>query len=102
TVRKPDTHDLFEPWVTISIELPLNPTQLAEHCMQLEKLAKERNALIHHELSEFNFESDEDCKQIIMHLENQNTTILNELNFLKPAIESLIELNKIDHGTEIH
>ncbi len=88
----PQTQDLFEPWISISYELPIAAEALASHAEVLEALAGERNDLVHLNLAQFNFESEAECKDLVAALDRQNQRILEELTFLAPAIKLLLEL----------
>ena len=86
--------DLFEPWISISFGPLIDPERLAEHGETLNALASERNNLMHQDLANFNFDSNEGCQNLIATLDNQNARILEQLTFLAPAIKDLVELNK--------
>lgn len=98
---RPTTQDLFEPWISISVEGLINLERLAEHNEALNTLASERNSLIHQTLANFNFDSEADCQNLIASLDGQNARILEQLTFLAPAIKGLIDMNKWISRTEL-
>ena len=91
---RPQTQDLFEPWVSVSLELPFDLGGLASHSKALEALASERNDLVHLKFAHFNFESDAECKDLVAVLDRQNQRILEQLAFLSHAIKLLLELKR--------
>jgi hypothetical protein len=91
---RPTTQDLFDPWVSISFGLPIDQERLTQHRECLDALARERNNLVHHELANFDFDSDKCCRDLVVALDSQNERIIQELNFIGPAIKGLIELGK--------
>ncbi len=90
----PQTQDLFEPWISVALELPTDSEGLASHTKALEVLASERNDLVHVNLAHFNFESEAECKDFVAVLDRQNQRILEQLAFLSPAIKLLSELKR--------
>ena len=88
------TEDLFEPWVSISFGLEMSSEYLNNHGQILERLATERNELVHHRLANFDFESNDECRELLIGLDSQNTRILEQLTLLAPAIKDLIDLNE--------
>ena len=88
------TQDLFEPWISLSVLPSIDRERLAEHAEALNALAKERNNLVHQDLASFDFDSDKGCHALVESLDNQNARILEQLNFLAPAIRDLVELTK--------
>lgn len=90
----PQTPDLFEPWISVSLELPIDSDGLASHSKALEILASERNHLVHLKLAQFNFESEVECKDLVAVLDGQNERILEQLAFLSPAVKLLLELKR--------
>lgn len=90
----PQTQDLFEPWMSVSLELPIDSEGLASHSEALEALASERNDLVHLKLAHVNFESEADCKHLVAVLDRQNERILEQLAFLSPAVKLLLELKR--------
>jgi hypothetical protein len=92
---RPQTQDLFEPWISVSLELPIDSEALASHSSALEALASERNELVHHKLARLNFDSEAECKDLVAVLDRQNERILEQLAFLSPAIKLLLELKRI-------
>lgn len=99
--QKPLTADLFEQWVSVSYGPFLGPEQIAEHEEALNSLAIERNNLIHHELANFDFTSEEACRELLARLDKQNVRILEQLAILTPAIKALIEWGKLAKRPEI-
>jgi hypothetical protein len=91
---RPQTQDLFEPWISLSIELPIDSEGLVAHSEALNSLASERNDLVHQNLANFDFESEAECKKLVAALDSQNQRILGQLAFLAPAIKALAELNE--------
>lgn len=90
----PQTQDLFEPWISVSLELPIDSERLASHSKALEALASERNDLVHLKLAHFNFESAAECTDLVAVLDRQNQRILEQLAFLSPAVKVLQELKR--------
>lgn len=90
----PQTQDLFEPWISVSLELPIDSEALGSHSEALESLAIERNELVHLKLAQFDFESEAECKDLVADLDRQNQRILEQLAFLSPAIAALLELKR--------
>jgi hypothetical protein len=90
----PQTQDLFEPWISVSLELPIDSEGLASHTKALEALASERNDLVHLKLARFNFESEAECQELVAALDRQNQRILEQLAFLSSAIVALLELKR--------
>jgi hypothetical protein len=91
---RPQTQDLFEPWISVSLELPIDVEALASHGEALEALASERNDLVHLKLAQFNFDSEAECKDLLADLDRQNLRILEQLTFLAPAVKALLELKR--------
>jgi hypothetical protein len=91
---RPQTQDLFEPWISVSFSLPIDSERLAAHSEALNALAGERNEMVHLKLANFNFESDAECADLVRFLDAQNLRILEELAFLAPAIRALGELSR--------
>lgn len=100
-VQVPSTRDLFEPWVSVSYGPLLGPEQIDAHGEALNALAIERNNLIHHDLANFDFASDEACRELLARLDKQNVRILEQLAILAPAINNLIELGKLAERPQI-
>jgi hypothetical protein len=96
----PQTQDLFEPWFSVSLELPIASEGLASHSKALELLANERNDLVHLKLAQFNFESEVECNDLVAVLDRQNERILEELAFLSPAVKLLLELKRFAASPE--
>jgi hypothetical protein len=96
----PQTQDLFEPWISVSLQLPIDSEGLASHSKALEALASERNDLVHLKLAHFNFESEADCKDLAAVLDRQNERILEQLAFLSPAVKLLSELKRFATSPE--
>jgi hypothetical protein len=90
----PQTQDLFEPWISLSFELPIDSERLVAHSEALNSFAGERNDLVHQNLANFDFESEAECKKLVVVLDGQNQRILEQLAFLAPAIKGLAELRK--------
>jgi hypothetical protein len=90
----PQTQDLFEPWISVSLELPFDSEELDSHSKALEALASERNDLVHLNLAHFNFESEAECSDLVAVLDRQNQRILEQLAFLFPAVKLLLELKR--------
>lgn len=95
------TQDLFEPWISMSFLPSIDRERLAEHGEALNALAKERNNLVHQDLANFDFDSDEGCQTLIERLDKQNSRILEQLNFLAPAIRDLVALKEWTMRPEI-
>jgi len=55
----------------------------------LKALESERNLLIHHDLGEVNFKSDEECRQLSEKLDKQNLRILRKMDWLRSLLESI-------------
>ena len=91
----PQTRDLFEPWISVSLELPIDLEALTSHREALEALAGERNDLVHLKLAQFNFDSEAECKDLVADLDRQNLRILEQLTFLAPAVKALLELKRL-------
>lgn len=94
-IASPQTQDLFEPWISVSLELPIDSEGLASHSKALEALASERNDLVHLKFARFNFESEAACSDLVADLDRQNQQILEQLAFLSPAIGLLSELKRL-------
>ena len=88
------TQDLFEPWISLSFLPSIDRERLAEHGEALNALAKERNNLVHQDLANFDFDSAEGCQTLVERLDKQNARILEQLNFLAPAIRDLVALKE--------
>jgi len=58
---------------------------------RLKALVAERNQLIHHDLGEVNFESDEECRQLSEKLDEQNLRIHSKMDRLRSLLESASE-----------
>ena len=91
---RPQTQDLFEPWMSVSLELPIDSEGLASHSRALEALASERNDLVHLKLAHFNFELEAECQDLLADLDRQNQRLLEQLAFLAPAVKALLELKR--------
>ena len=92
--QSPTTPDLFEPWVEMSVGLPLEERYFEMNALELEALARERNNLVHQDLVNIDFDSNEACESLASMLDVQNARINHQVSHLAPAIETIREMGK--------
>lgn len=63
--------------------LEMNEEDARRQKRQLASLVAERNRLVHKELAEVDFESEESCRNLIAKLDEQNVRVLKQLDQLK-------------------
>ena len=78
--------------ISIKIYMLMSSDSLKRRKDHLSKLIKERNNLVHKELSELDFSSISSCYCLIETLDEQNIRILQQLDEFKWIFESLSEL----------
>ena len=86
-VTSPEGKDADGFWVSFGIRMKGDEAWLKKRQQALADLVAERNALIHHDLAERDFNSVESCAQLMGVLEEQNARILKELDALKGMFE---------------
>ena len=85
------SEDLEGESISISYCILMGSDELIRRREHLSKLIKERNMLVHKELSEFDFSSSEGCYCLIKTLDEQNIRILQQLDEFKWVFESFGE-----------
>lgn len=80
----------------ISVAFRLNLEVGAEtadaHKKELKELVAERNRLIHHELGSVDFESDEDCRNLIAKLDEQDTRVQQQMIQLRSIWQASLQM----------
>lgn len=86
---QPLAEDLFELTYKSEIEFKIAPEVKLAHAEQLRSLLTDRNGLIHGGLVEFDWNSPDDCKELVGSLDELNEAIGEQIDFLLLIIKSL-------------
>jgi hypothetical protein len=99
-VTSPEGKDADGFWVSFGIRMKGDEAWLKKRQQALADLVAERNALIHHDLAERDFNSDECCTELMGVLEEQNARILKELDALKGMFEGVGKIREYLNSDE--
>src|ERR1041384_4672535 len=69
-------------------------TVLDEHAEELHQILTERNWFVHNGLAEIDFESNEACRSLIVHLDEQDQRVIKQIEFLRHVGNRIVELNQ--------
>ena len=67
---------------------------LDEHAEELHQILTERNWFVHNGLAEIDFDFDEACENLIAHLDEQERRVMKQMEFLRPIVNRILELNQ--------
>jgi len=84
-----------EPVLSIAFSLELEADTKEAHADALSRLLKERNDLIHGELIAMDWNSTEQCQNLIVRLESQNKRIGEQLEFLSTVLRDFLDLARV-------
>jgi hypothetical protein len=85
------TKEIAEAWLTVQFRVDADPKYIREQSRKLQDLVKERNRLIHHDLSDFDPSSAESCRRWITRLDEQNERIMERLKAVQQLVDQLRE-----------
>lgn len=80
--------------VSFRIQLGIPQHLLDEHAKELDQILTERNWLVHTGLAEIDFDSNEACENLIARLDEQERRVMKQIEFLRPIVHHILEVNQ--------
>ncbi|HXQ68900.1 MAG TPA: hypothetical protein VN844_00305 [Pyrinomonadaceae bacterium] len=80
--------------ISFWVELNIPPHVLDEHAKELDQLLTERNWFVHTGLAEVDFNSSEECESLLARLDEQNSRLGKQLDFVHSIHTRILELKQ--------
>ncbi len=83
---------ITEPWLSFSFRIETDPAVVEEWRKTLKELIDERNDLVHHLLSRWNFHDADSCRALAVRLDEQRLRIIREIEKYRAHAQAVKEM----------